>query len=166
MNVVPLSLLLAACAASTALAQDSVSTRVDTAPTPIVKPYRSPRLAQALGFVPGWGYMYSGEYWRGYLTWVGTIGGVGLGPVIFQLNSCVFALFSGCKPGPTWPYKLWGTYLTGMGLWIWYSSARDAPHAAQRANERHERDKLRITPVLDHAGVTGSEWRSGLSVSW
>ena len=166
MKVLPLFLLLVAGAVSTAFVQDSVLTGVDTVPAPIVKPYRNPKLAQALGFVPGWGHIYSGEYLRGYAAFVGTGGGLALGPLIFQMDSCSFQIFSACKPGPTWPFKVEGGVMTVMALWTWYSTARDAPHAAERANARHARNKIKVAPILDPAGMIGGQWRSGLSVSW
>jgi hypothetical protein len=167
MRVLVPFLFLLAGAVSSAFAQDSVVTGPDTVPAPAVKLYRNPKVAQALGFVPGWGHIYSGEYLRGYAAWVATIGGVGLGPLVFQMNRCSLALFAlDCKPGPTWPYKALGAYMTVMGLWTWYSTARDAPHAAERANARHARSQIKVAPTLDHSGASGGEWRGGLSVSW
>lgn len=166
-RVLLLFLFLFAGAVSSAFAQDSVVTGVDTVPAPVVKLYRNPKVAQLFGLIPGWGHMYSGEYLRGYVAWVATLGGVGMGPVIFQMNRCSFAFLDpSCKPGPTWPYKVLGAYMTLGGLWTWYSSARDAPHAAERANARHAREQIKIAPILDHSGANGSKWRSGLSVSW
>ncbi len=166
MKTFALGFLLVAGPLSIASGQDTLVTRVDNISAPQENPYRNPKLAQKLALIPGWGYVYSGEYLKGYATWAGTIGGVALGPVIFTANKCVFALFSICEPGPTWPFKVAGAVMTVGGLWMWISSWRDAPHAAERANIRHDRNKTKIAPILDHSGASGGQWRGGLSVSW
>ncbi len=166
MRIFALLFLLVAGPLSIAFGQDTLVTRVESSSAPTEKPYRNPRLAQRLGFIPGWGHVYSGEYLRGYATWVGTIGGVGMGPLVFMLNDCTFDLFSTCHPGPTWRYKVVGAAMTGMGLWVWFSSWRDAPHAAERANLRHDRNKIKFAPILDHSAESGGQWRGGLRVSW
>jgi len=151
-----------------ARAQSSDSSAKDSVAAVQAKPYRNPRLAAELGLIPGWGHVYAGEYFRGYSAWLGTIGGVTMGPVIFESNSCTFlnfAIFSTCRPGRTWPYKLTGAAILGMGLWTWFSSARDAPHAAERANARHARKALRLSPVLGPAGTVDHDWRGPVCAS-
>ncbi len=166
MRILALLFLLVAGPLSIASGQDTLITPVDSASASTVKPYRNPELAQKLGFIPGWGHIYSGEYLRGYAAWVGTIGGVGLGPLIFMLDDCTFAILTECHPRSTWRYKVAGAAMTAMGLWTWFSTWRDAPHAAERANLRHDRNKIKIAPILGHSGESGGQWRGGLRVSW
>lgn len=150
-------------------AQNSDSSARDSVAPVQERPYRSPQLAAKLGLIPGWGHVYAGEYFRGYAAWLGTIGGVGWGAVIFQSNDCTFlnfAIFSTCHPGATWPYKLVGATMVGMGLWTWFSSARDAPHAAERANLRHARNSVRLSPVLGPSVTLDHRWQTGLAVNW
>src|ERR1044072_9520913 len=59
------------------------------------QPYCDPHKAQILAtIVPGAGYAYTGEYLRGYGTWVMTFIGVTVGPIIFSSDTCGF-LFVG-----------------------------------------------------------------------
>ena len=68
--------------ASVASAQDSsqITTNSTTPEAPL---YRSPQKARMLSLIPGWGYAYTGEYLRGYGTWVMTFVGVTVGPITF-----------------------------------------------------------------------------------
>ena len=102
--------------------------------------YRDPQRAKALASVlPGAGYVYTGDYLLGYATWAGTATSLIAGPVIYQFDGCVSIDFTrACKPPPRWTYQAVGILLIGVGAWIWVSSVRDAPHAAERATTRHQ----------------------------
>jgi len=132
-------------------------------------PYRDPHKARVLASVfPGAGYLYTGEYIRGYATYLTAIGGIGMGPVIFDSNSCSlnFDFFSSCKPGPTWPYKVAGIAMVASGAWAWFSGARDAPRSAERANARHHDAALQLKPVIQPAHGGRSGVNAGLLLDW
>lgn len=134
-----------------------------------VKLYRNPHRARVLGTIfPGAGHIYAGEYLRGYVTYVGTIGNLGMGPVIYSLDNCTFAFLNptGCERGSPWPYRLLGIAMISGGIFTWVSSARDAPHAAERANARHSARARRVTPVIEPGIGSASGLRAGLAVSW
>jgi hypothetical protein len=148
-------------------AQDSTAVKPDSGATTSVHLYRDPHKARVLASVfPGAGYFYTGEYLRSYGTYVVTIGGLGMGPVIFMSNSCTFAFFSACDPGPTWPYKLAGITLVAEGAWAWVQSVRDARHAAARANTRHDALDPRVKPVLEPMRSGTGGVNAGFSVRW
>lgn len=161
-------LALSMLAASALAAQDTTRIAVDSMAVHQAPLYRNPHRARVLGsFIPGAGHIYAGEYLRGYLTWVVTIGGIGMGPVIFQMNRCTFALFNpSCKPGPQWPYQLEGSILVVGGIWTWIASARDASHAAERANLRHSSRKPTLTPVVEPSRTGTGQWNAGVTISW
>ena len=141
----------------------------DSVQQSLARPYRSPHKALILGTIlPGAGYMYTGEYLRGYGTWVATIGLIGEGVMVYILDNCTFTFLSTekCKPEPAWPHQLLGIAGIGGGLWTWITSARDAPHAAERANERHRSKKPKVEPLIGLPTGTGPEWKAGLAVRW
>jgi len=107
--------------------------------------YRDPQKAKALAIVlPGAGYVYTGDYLLGYATWAGTATSLITGVVTYQFDGCLSIDFTrACKPPPRWTYRAAGILLIGVGAWIWVSSIRDAQHAAERANARHQ---LRLSP--------------------
>ena len=161
-----LILTFAALSASSLPAQDSVQVR-DSASPPRVGFYRDPHRARVLGIViPGAGLFYSGEYLRGYATFVATFGGLTLGPVIFTMDDCSFALFTICKPGAKWPYELVGAFLVAGAAWTWFSSARDAPHAAERANLRHRSKIPALSPIIEPSPIVPGQWNAGVAVRW
>lgn len=148
-------------------AQDSASVPLDRAHTDpdSAAPYRSPSKAATLGkLFPGGGQFYSGELLRGYGYYLGTIGGVGMGAEMWILGGCGFDWSSKCHR-PDWPAHVLGTLAIGAGIASWVAGARDAPHAAERANERHRHStqvKPQITIVPGHARSLGV----GLAASW
>lgn len=167
MRVAAMILLTAASVASleaqdtTRVLQDSTSSA-----TPL---YRDPQRAQVLGIIlPGAGHFYAGEYLRGYGTWVVTVVGIGMGPVIYNLDRCTFAFLSAseCDPGPKWPNRLLGVFMVGAGVWTWVSSARDAPHAAERANERRKSRRLRVNPLVEPSAAPDPRLRAGIAIRW
>ncbi len=130
------------------------------------RPYRDPHKALVLGSViPGAGYIYTGEYFRGYGTWYITVFSLAFGPILYQMDSCGLN-FTCTSHRPSWENRVAGIVLTGAGLWTWISSARDAPKSADRANERHRRRELRAHPILDVGPQSPKELRAGLSVKW
>ena len=161
-----IAILLAAVFATTLEAQDTTRTPRDSA---VASPrlYRNPQLAQVLGtIIPGAGHFYTGEYLRGYGTWVVTLGGFSMGPFIYHMDSCTLVILDPCQPGRKWPYHLVGAFMVGTGVWAWISSARDAPHAAERANERHRLTGLKVIPLVEPSAEPDPELRAGIAIRW
>ena len=80
-------LLVLACAAPL-IGQDTATVTVDSTvqQAPL---YRNPKRALILGsIIPGGGHIYAGEYWRGILTYEATVGGIGVGVMVFTLDPC------------------------------------------------------------------------------
>ena len=150
-------------------AQDTARLLQDSASKVTPRLYRDPHRAQALGIIlPGAGHFYAGEYLKGYSTWVATIGGISLGPLIYNSDSCTLRLFDfrECKPGARWPYQAVGALMVASGIWQWISTARDAPHAAERANERHQSRRLKLTPLIIPSAEQGPELATGVAIRW
>jgi hypothetical protein len=150
-------------------AQDTTQVNVDSAPSTVVRPYRNPHRARILGaLIPGAGHIYSGEYLRGFTAYEGTVGGIGGGILVFMINKCTFSFLSAssCDPGPEWPHRALGVAIAGMGVWAWISSARDAPHAAERANERHAARASAIAPYIAPFSGDGNASEIGVSLHW
>lgn len=163
------SLLFIAVWTSPLSAQDTTRVTADSAVLPATTLYRNPHRALILGtLIPGAGHIYSGEYWRGFLTYEFTVSAIGGGVLVFIVDKCTFPLFSTttCKPGPQWPHQLLGVVLVGTGIWEWISSARDAPHAAERANAKHRRKTPAATPIIQPPADSRSGWRVGAAVHW
>ncbi len=158
-------LLLVACLNTTLPAQDTtVVARGQT-----LKPYRDPHKARILGsLIPGAGHIYAGEYLRGYGYYLGTVGAVGTGVMVFIIDRCTFSFLSttSCDPGPQWPHQALGIAMVGAGIWNWVASARDAPRAAQRANTRHEARTLLVKPIFAPGNEPNARLRAGLNLSW
>lgn len=157
-------LILVSVWASPLRAQDTTQVVADSTNGVATPLYRDPKRALILGSViPGAGHIYSGEYWQGFLHYEGTVGGIGGGVMVFYFDRCVFQLFSPapCKSGPRWPYGVLGVALVGMGIWEWISSARDASHAAERANDRHRRKTSAPAPIIQPPVNSHSGWRVG-----
>ena len=160
-----LCLLVVSCLNTTLLAQD---TTVDV-PRQTPKPYRDPHKAQIFGSLfPGAGHIYAGEYLRGYGYYLGTVGGVGSGVLVFMVDRCTFSFLSttSCDPGPQWPHRALGIALVGAGIWNWVSSARDAPRAAERANARHEARRLQVKPFIEPVDEPNATLHTGINVGW
>ena len=156
---------------STGATADSASTRArpDSASTQATSLYRSPRRALILGsLIPGAGHIYAGEYWRGIVNYEGTVATIGLGAMTFIADRCMFSFLSAskCDSGPAWPHQALGVAVVGLGLWGWVSSARDAAHAAERANERHRRKTAQAKPIIEAPAGSHGDWRAGVAIPW
>jgi TM2 domain-containing membrane protein YozV len=148
-------------------AQDTINVIVDSASLSRVPLYRDPHRARILGtIIPGAGHFYAGEYLRGYLAFVATGGGLAMGPIIFSMDSCTFALFSACHAGPKWPYEALGAYMVVGAVWTWVSTARDAPRAAERANLRHRAKTATLAPFIQPSPTVRGQWNTGVTVGW
>jgi hypothetical protein len=161
-------LALASLAAGQAAAQDTTRVVADSAVLHQAPLYRDPHRARLLGtFVPGAGHIYAGEYVRGYFTGVATIGSITLGSLIFQMNRCTFAFLDpSCNPGSNLPYHVAGALMVGEGVWAWISSARDASHAAERANVRHSSRSAKLSPLIEPSPTVAGQWNTGVKVTW
>ena len=140
---------------------DSTSSRAE-------KPYRDPQRALVLGsIIPGAGHIYAGEYLKGFLTYEGTVTAIGMGTLVFIADECMFTFLNAtpCKSGPAWPHQALGVAVLGIGVWGWISSARDARHAAERANARHDARRA-ITPFIAPFSGPESASQIGLSLQW
>ena len=150
-------------------AQDTASSSVDTATTQAERPHRSPRRALILGsLIPGAGHIYAGEYFTGFMNYEMTVMGIGAGTLVFLVGECTFSFFSAtkCEPGPEWPHQLAGVVIVGFGLWQWISSARDAPHAAERANARHRARSRKVSPIIAPFAGPVNASQVGVSLRW
>ena len=150
-------------------AQDSTRTTADSASTPATALYRDPHRALIFGsLIPGAGHIYAGEYWRGFLNYEMTVGTIGMGAMVFIVDKCTFSFLSAtrCDPGPQWPHQALGVLTVGLGVWQWVSSARDAAHAAERANEKHRRKTDKAKPIIEAPVGSRGEWRVGVAIPW
>jgi hypothetical protein len=138
------------------------------AATPETHPYRNPREALILGsLLPGAGHIYAGEYWHGVVNYETTVMTLGMGVMTFMVNKCTFDFLNpNCKPGPEWPHQALGVALVGLGFRQWVLSARDAPRAAERANERHRRKTAQARPIIGPAGGSHGGWNAGIEIPW
>jgi TM2 domain-containing membrane protein YozV len=162
-----LTIALSSISAATLLAQDTTGVIADSVSVSRVAPYRDPHRALILGIViPGAGQFYAGEYLRGYLALVTTGGGLAMGPLVFSMDGCTFAFLSDCHPGPKWPYEVLGAYMIAGAVWTWVSTARDAPHAAERANRRHRVRTGALAPFIQPSPVAPGRWNTGVAVRW
>jgi hypothetical protein len=139
-----------------------------SAPTPETRPYRNPREALILGsLLPGAGHIYAGEYWHGVVNYEMTVMSIGTGVMTFLVNKCTFDFLNpNCKPGPEWPHQALGVALVGLGFRQWVLSARDAPRAAERANERHRRKMAQAKPIIGPAVGSHGGWHAGIEIPW
>jgi hypothetical protein len=163
------TLLVVAAWSSPLGAQDSTLTAPDSTLPPATSLYRDPHRALILGsLIPGAGHIYAGEYWRGFLNYEATVGAIGLGAMVFIVDKCTFTFFSTthCDPGPEWPHELLGVVTVGTGIWGWISSARDAAHAAERANAKHRRKMARAKPIIAVPSGSHGDWRAGVAIPW
>lgn len=146
-----------------AFAQDSTSASLDSVRRAVEAPYRDPKKAARLGtLIPGAGHIYAGEYLQGYATYVTTVAAMVTGVVDIS-DKCTWPFGSGC-PVPAWRSDLTGAAWIGLGTWEWVLTARDAPRAAERANERHRRHAslkplVQIQPFNREQLLLGGELR-------
>ena len=130
--------------------------------------YRDPVSARVLGsIIPGAGHVYAGEYWHGIVYYEGTVALVGLGAMTYILDECTFSSLSDkpCTSQPAWPHQAAGVAIMACGVGFWVHSAIDAGHAAERANERHARGHVAISPFIVPRAEAGGA-NVGLSVAW
>lgn len=124
-------------------------------------PYRSPGKARALAVIPGWGYFYTGEYLRGYATWVNTIAGPPIGVMAIAVPCGLFV--DSCPKSRRNFSKAVGVLIIAESVWAYAFSIRDAPKSAERANARHL--GFSITPVLALPPSSGG-LNTGVSIQW
>ncbi len=164
---VALTVTLFSLLAGPLAAQDTTHVKVDSASPLRIRVYRDPHRARILGtIIPGAGHFYAGEYLKGYLAFVATGGGLAMGPLIFSMDSCTFALFSACHAGPKWPYEALGAYMVVGAVWTWVSTARDAPRAAERANLRHRAKTPVLAPFIQPSPTVHGQSNAGVAVGF
>lgn len=157
------SLLLAAFWTIPLGAQDSTS-NADSSRTKRL--HRDPRIAQVAGVVlPGGGHLYSGEYSRWYFTQVTVVSSLAMGDMFLKSEGCTW--FGGsCTRSRRRTDRALGAAMVGYGAWLWISSARDAPRAAARANDRHARKTRKVTLFVDPVRTGNQAINVGAAVGW
>jgi hypothetical protein len=162
----PLVFLLIAAALTSALgAQDTPRATTDSVLTPTSPLYRDPHRARILGsLIPGAGHIYAGEYLKGVGNYVGTIGIIGMGAIIISLDDC--GLLCDSKHHSHFVTGILGGLGIGAGILSWISSARDAPRAAERANERHRCKTGGTKPIIEVPAGSHGMWRAGVTIPW
>jgi hypothetical protein len=153
-------------ASNAASAQEPTPGRFD--PLPSERPYRDPHKARVLATIlPGAGYVYTGEYFRGYGTWVVTATSFIVTPFLFDYGACGFTSIDECTHGAArWESAAMAALSAGIGITTWIRSVRDAPLSAERANEHHRRRELKTYPTLEVSPKAGGQLRAGLTVGW
>jgi hypothetical protein len=161
-------ILLISVWAAPLMGQDSATTlRSDSTAQQAAPPYRSPKRALILGsLIPGAGHIYAGEYVQGFLNYEATVESIGGGFLVFIWDRCALSFLSTtpCKSGAQWPHQVLGAALVGLGAWNWVSTARDAPRAAERANEKHRRKVHEAQPIIQPPADSHSGWRVGAEI--
>jgi hypothetical protein len=159
-----ITLLLISLSAAGLAAQDTTTRPLkESASASSVAPYREPHRARILGTViPGAGQFYAGEYLSGYLTFVATGTTLAMAPLLLSADGCTLGFLSECK----WPFRAVGACLVGASLWKWFSTARDAPHAAERANARHRAKGATLAPLVEPSPTVPGRWNTGLTLRW
>lgn len=128
--------------------------------------YRDPKKALILGSViPGAGYIYAGEYLKGFLAYGSTVSIMGMGVMAYALGDCGLDRSGSCRSG-RWQGMLLGSLGAGTGIWIWVSSARDARRAAERANERHRRRFESVSPLIRPFSGPQQTTQIGVTARW
>jgi hypothetical protein len=166
-----IGILIVAAWVSPLNAQDTdtaTKAMTDSGRPPETHPYRNPRRALIFGsLIPGAGHIYAGEYWHGVVNYEATVMTIGAGVMTFLVDKCTLDLFNpSCDPGPQWPHQVLGVAVVGLGLRQWILSARDAPRAAERANERHRRKMAQAKPIIGPAGGSHGGWHAGVEIPW
>lgn len=178
----PATLIMAALAitvgtVTTASAQDSTaSNAMRTAGSDSAQHstgLRSPATAAILGTViPGAGLAYAGQWRQGVGTYLGSVGGIGLGGMLLFLDRCTFTFLSGrsCNPVRVWPQHALGVAVIGVGLGTWAYGAVNAARIVTRNNARklaHWRGALgSIEPTVMPPGASGEPWSVGVHATW
>ena len=148
-------------------AQDTTRVAADSVVAPETTLYRNPRRALILGsIIPGAGHIYAGEYLRGIGNYEGTVSAFGLGAMTIIMAPCSFSLDkpTRCGTRPHLVPLLLGMGVVGIGIWEWISSARDASHAAERANAKHLRQRPAATPMIEAPVDSRTGWRVGTEI--
>lgn len=178
LHIIAIAIAIAAGGMVTAAsAQDSTASNAihiatsDTAQH--VAGLRNPVTAAVLGTVlPGAGLAYAGQWGRGAATYVGAVGGIGLGLELIYLDRCTFTFLSGksCNPGRVWPQRALGVATIGTGLALWAYGAIDAPRIVRRNNARKLTDRRTafgsIEPTVFAPGEAGDHWALGIHATW
>jgi hypothetical protein len=142
---------------ATVFAQDVVSAE---------HPYRDPQKARVLATIlPGAGYAYTGEYLRAYGTWFVTAAGLMVGPVYFESDCYGGLLDVTCGGQARTANIVLGSLMIATSIVTWVKSVRDAPKSAERANERHRRRELELSPTITIPDAH-NRVNAGLSVAW
>lgn len=126
--------------------------------------HRDPRIAQVLGLLPGIGHLYAGEYSRWYFTQVTVVSSLAMGEVFLKSEGCMFG--GSCSRSSKRTDRVLGAGMIALGAWLWISSARDAPRAAARANDRHARKTRAISPFVEPAVIDNVKVNVGVAVRW
>jgi hypothetical protein len=145
-------------------AQDSTQTTSDRSVSVATRPHRDPHLALVLGsLIPGAGHVYAGEYVKGFLNYETVVVTIGAGAMgVLVANMCS----TRCNPVALVAGNALGVAAIGAGVWKWVSTARDAPHAAERSNVKHGRRASSLKPIITGPVGSHGDWRVGASVPW
>lgn len=131
--------------------------------------HRSPSVARTLGTVlPGAGHIYAGEYSRGYATYLTTVASFGMAAMLFILDGCTLTFDShSCDDSRRrWLHRAGGAAGVGVGVWTWVKSARDAPRAARRANERDAGKRRSVSLFVEPHRLESVQVNAGITVRW
>lgn len=156
--------LIAAVLTSPLSAQDSTPTTADSAAPTATHLYRNPHRALIFGSLfPGAGHVYAGEYVRGFLYYESVVAPIGMGAMGIMISSICLAR---CNRGGQVLGEAASAMLVGAGVWQWVSTARDAAHAAERANVKHSRKSARFKPIIAAPVGTHGDWDLGVEIPW
>jgi hypothetical protein len=163
-----IGLLLALGMALPLGAQDSATSDPVQSTTPAkTSLYRDPHRALVLGSLfPGAGHIYAGEYVPGVMTYMATISSFGMGAMVYLFDGCTLDFSGDCKPWPAFPHQAIGIAIAGLGVWKWISTARDAAHAAERANVRHAAESQRASLIVNPMGGPSHATDIGVALHW
>jgi hypothetical protein len=163
-----IGLLIALGLALPLSAQDSTTDDSALSTTPAkTSLYRDPHRALVLGSLfPGAGHIYAGEYLPGVMAYTATVSSFGMGAMVYLFDGCTLDFSGDCKPWPAFPHEAIGVAIAGLGVWKWISSARDAPHAAERANVRHAAESQRASLIVKPMGGPSNATQIGMAVHW
>lgn len=157
-------LLIAAALASPLAAQDTTRATADSSVPTTTHLYRNPHRALIFGsLIPGAGHIYAGEYVRGFLYYESVVAPIGMGAMGILVSSICLTR---CNRGGQLLGQAAGAMLVGTGVWQWVSTARDAAHAAERANFKHGRKAAKLKPIIGAPVGTRGDWNLGVEIPW
>jgi len=142
--------------------------RTVTTPDSLASWYRDPHTAQTLGsFLPGAGHLYAGEKLRGLGFAGAAVIGIAAGITLLTSRECYYlALDSNyCRSNVSTSNRINGVTELATGVAPWVFGAIDAPHAAQRVNER-ARHRVAIAPFARDDGVRHAALGVAVTVDW